>query len=549
VGGAVAAADAAYDLIVIGAGINGAGIARDAAMRGLRVLLLDKGDAGSGTTSWSTRLIHGGLRYLEHGEVSLVRESLRERERLLAIASHLVEPLPLLIPIYEGDRRGPMLIRVGMVAYDILSFDKSLPRHRMLDRDAALAQAPGLDPRGLKGAALYYDAQVEFAERLAVESMLDARACGADVLLYTEVTALDSDGAWATGIRARDVLTGDSFVFRGEAIVNVAGPWVDAVLAGGPTPSKRLIGGTKGSHIIVETFPGAPKDALYVEAKTDGRPYFIVPWNDCFLIGTTDERYTGDLDWVVASDDEIDYLLAETNRVIPGAHLDNDDVCWSYAGVRPLPHVEQGAAGAITRSHVIVDHGKRGGPRGLYSIVGGKLTTYRELAEQTVNAVFAARGQQPPPSRTGAEPLPGARGPMLADRAFLGAPARTEEHLRTVYGNRAADVMAMATTPDLRDPFDPWSGAIGAEVLYAVQREGARTLSDILARRTMVGLGPDVGIGADEAAAAIAARHLGWSHDKVATELASYRRYVLRYRPRMLAAGAQPSDPASTPAD
>ncbi|MGI9254477.1 MAG: FAD-dependent oxidoreductase, partial [Thermomicrobiales bacterium] len=189
-------ADAAYDLIVIGAGINGSGIARDASMRGLRVLLLDKGDAGSGTTSWSTRLVHGGLRYLEHGEIALVRESLRERERLLRIASHLVVPLPLLIPIYDGDRRGPMLIRAGMVAYDALSFDKSLPRHRMLNRDAALDRAPGLDARGLNGAALYYDAQVEYAERLAVENMLDDLASGADVLLYTEVTELVSDGAW-----------------------------------------------------------------------------------------------------------------------------------------------------------------------------------------------------------------------------------------------------------------------------------------------------------------------------------------------------------------
>jgi glycerol-3-phosphate dehydrogenase len=545
--GAHGVADEAYDLIVIGAGINGAGIARDAAMRGLNVLLLDKGDSGSGTTSWSTRLVHGGLRYLEHREVALVRESLRERERLLRIAAHLVEPLPLLIPIYEGDRRGPLLIRAGMVAYDALSFDKSLPKHRMLGRTAALDQAPGLDPHGLKGAALYYDAQVDYAERLAVETMLDARACGAEVRLYTEATGLETDGAWVTGLRARDVLTRETFSFRADAVVNVAGPWVDAVLAGSAAGSTRLIGGTKGSHIVVEAFPGAPRDALYVEARADGRPYFIVPWNDLYLIGTTDERYDGDLDWIVASDEEIDYLLAETNRVIPHASIDSDDVRWSYAGVRPLPHVEQGAAGAITRSHVIVDHGKRNGPRGLHSIVGGKLTTYRELAEQTVDAIFAARGQQPPPCRTGIEPLPGARGPATPARAFLGAPARTEQHLRKVYGNRAGEVLDLATSPDLREPFDPWSGAIGAEVLYAVRREGARTLSDILARRTMVGLGPDVGIGADESAAAIAVRHLGWSPAQAATEVARYRAYVLRYRPRILAIG-EPGTPVIAPA-
>jgi glycerol-3-phosphate dehydrogenase len=542
-------AEAAYDLIVIGAGINGAGIARDAAMRGLRVLLLDKGDAGSGTTSWSTRLIHGGLRYLEHGEIALVRESLRERERLLRIASHLVEPLPLLIPIYEGDRRGPLLIRAGMIAYDLLSFDKSLPRHRMLNRGEALNRAPGLDADGLKGAAVYYDCQVEYAERLAIENMLDARACGADVLLYTEATGLDSDGAWVRGLRARDVLTGEEFSFRAEAIVNVAGPWVDRVLTGAPAANgKRLIGGTKGSHIVVESFPGAPRDALYVEARADGRPYFIVPWNDLYLIGTTDQRYDGDLDWVVADDDEIAYLLAETNRVIPQADLDGSDVCSSYAGVRPLPHVEQGAAGAITRSHVVVDHGRTGGPRGLYSIIGGKLTTYRELAEITVDAVFAARGQKPPACRTGEEPLPGARGPVVPERFFHGAPPRTADHLRRVYGNRALDVLAMATDPDLRDPFDPWSGAIGAEVLYAIEREGARTLSDVLLRRTMAGLGPDVGIGPDGAAAAIAARHLGWSEARAASEVANYRAGVARYRPRILETGVAAAAPSPSQA-
>ncbi|MFM9107948.1 MAG: glycerol-3-phosphate dehydrogenase/oxidase, partial [Chloroflexota bacterium] len=443
--------------------------------------------------------MHGGLRYLEHREVALVRESLRERERLLRIASHLVRPLPLLIPIYGGDRRGPLLIRAGMLAYDALSYDKSLPRHRMLSRDAALAEAPGLDPRGLRGAALYYDAQVEYAERLAVESMLDARDHGAEVRLYTAVTALDWDGGDISGVRARDELTGEEFRFAARAVLNVAGPWVDQVLAGGPPAPPRLIGGTKGSHIVVEPFPGAPRDALYVEARADGRPYFIVPWNGLCLIGTTDERYDGDLDFVAASDHEIAYLLDETNRVIPGAGLQDADVRWSYAGVRPLPHVAHGAAGAITRSHVIVDHGRRGGLRGLYSIVGGKLTTYRELAEQAVDAVAAAAGFPAAPCRTAAEPLPGARGLAPADSLFAAIPPRSADHLRRVYGHRAADVLALADAADLLSPFDPWSGAIAAEVVYAVRREGARTLSDILARRTMAGVGADPSVGADDA--------------------------------------------------
>jgi len=203
-----------FDLIVIGAGINGAGIARDAAMRGLRVLLLDKGDVASGTTAWSTRLIHGGLRYLEHGEVGLVRESLRERERLLALAPHLVQPLPLLIPIMAGDKRGPLVIRAGMIAYDVLSYDKTLPRHRMLGRDETVRRVPGIATAGLHGAALYYDAQVEFAERLAVENMLSALGHGCDVRTYHRVDRLITEGGAVVGVAGTDLRSGATFTER-----------------------------------------------------------------------------------------------------------------------------------------------------------------------------------------------------------------------------------------------------------------------------------------------------------------------------------------------
>ena len=540
-----------YDVIVVGAGINGAGIARDAAMRGLRVLLLDKGDVGGGTTSWSTRLIHGGLRYLEHREVGLVRESLRERERLLRIAPHLVRPLPLVIPIYRGDRRGPWLIRAGMVAYDVLSYDKSLDRHRMLGREAALRRVPGLEPTGLRGAAVYYDAQVEYAERLAVENMLAAREHGATVLTHAPVDRLLVEGRVVCGVAFTDRL--DAGGARGEAhapvVVNVAGPWVDQVLAGaddGGEALPRLIGGTKGSHIVVGAFPGAPRDALYVEARRDGRPYFIVPWNGQYLIGTTDTRFAGDLDRVEADDDEIDYLIAETNRVIPGAHLTREAVHYTYAGIRPLPYQANGAEGAITRRHLIHDAatGSSSGKAldGLLSIVGGKLTTYRNLAEETVDAVYRKLGRPVPPCSTARVPLPGAalpagqdfptfRARFVADRD-LSPP--TADHLLGVYGIRAAEVIEAADAPELREPFDPTTGAIGAEVVFAFRREGAETLADALLRRTMVGLGPEVGIGADEAAAAIGRQHLGWDEARARRELDAYRAHVARFRPRAL---------------
>jgi glycerol-3-phosphate dehydrogenase len=532
-----------FDLILIGAGINGSGIARDATLRGLRVLVLDKGDVAGGTTSWSTRLIHGGLRYLEHREVGLVRESLQERERLLRIAPHLVRPLPLLLPIYRGDKRGRLLIRAGMVAYDVLSRGKSLPGHRVLSRAAALGRAPGLAESGLLGAALYHDAQVEYAERLALENALDARAHGAEIRTYHHVSEILREDERVTGVAGNDILTGEPFRYAAPVVVNVAGPWVDEVLAGSNLGQRsRLIGGSKGSHIVIDPFPGAPRDALYAEARQDGRPFFIIPWNDLYLVGTTDTRYDGDLDEVKAEEWEIDLLLTETNRVIPTAKLTRECVRYTYAGARPLPYAPGVSEASITRRHIMLDHDASGRARGLISIVGGKLTTYRELAEQCVDLVLRKLGRAAVRSQSAEMPLPGGMtdlpwGEFAASFARTsGLPRQTVEHLLRVYGARAPEVLATASTPELREVFDPFTGAIAAEVPWAYHEEGARTLIDVIARRTMVGLGPDAGIGADAAAAQVARDTLGWDSAKVDAEVDAYRCWVSRYQPRALEA-------------
>jgi len=374
-----------YDVVIIGAGINGAGIARDAAMRGLKVLLIEKGEIGAGTTSASTRLIHGGLRYLEHFEFGLVRESLRERETLLRIAPELVRPLAMVIPIYKRSRRGWLMIRAGMVLYDLLSWRKSLPRHRMLSRAETLERWPGLNPEDLVGSALYYDAQVEFPERLVLANVQSAREFGAEVLTHTRVTSLTGSG----------VEFGGQFVEAG-VVINAAGPWIDLVLDGAPVKSPKLIGGTKGSHIVVAAFPGAPANAIYLEARSDGRPIFIIPWNKLYLIGTTDIPFEGDPDQVRCEDWEIDYLLSETNFALPGAKLTRDNILYTYSGVRPLPYRSS------TRRHFIREHPQL---PNLLSIVGGKLTTYRSLAEECVDMIFRKLGQNPPPCRTAKEYL------------------------------------------------------------------------------------------------------------------------------------------------
>lgn len=530
-----------FDLIVIGAGINGAGIARDAALRGLHVLLLDKGDVASGTTSWPTRLIHGGLRYLEYGEIGLVRESLRERERLLHNAPHLVHPMPMLIPIYEGDSRGPLMIRAGMIAYDALSLDKSLPRHHLLDHAATLRRVPGLTPQHLRAGALYYDAQVEYTERLVLENVLDAESHGTLLKTYHKVERITSWDGRVTGVAGTDTLTDQPFHATSTVVMNVAGPWVDEVLAGaGRAKGPKLMGGTKGTHLVVDPFPGAPATGVYSEARLKHRPFFVVPWNDAYLVGTTDTRYTGDLDYLSATPDEVAWMVQEVNTLFPAANLAAESIQFSYAGVRPLPSAPGKDEGAVTRRHMLVDHGSRGELSGLYSVVGGKLTTFRELAEHAVNTAQRVLSKDMTRSTTATAPLPGA--PVGQDwqafRAqFLATsdlPLRVNEHLLRVYGARAEEVIAFARERNLDAVIDEPSGLIAAEVPWSFEREGARSLADIVARRTMVGLGPSVGIGADEAIAKVAQSELGWDQERTDREVASYRTWVARYQPRVL---------------
>jgi glycerol-3-phosphate dehydrogenase len=523
-----------FDVIIIGAGINGAGVARDAAMRGLSVLLLDKDDLCAGTTAWSTRLIHGGLRYLEHGEVRLVRESLRERETLLRIAPHLIKPLPVLVPIFANRRRGAWTIRAGMIAYDLLSFDKTLPRHRRLSRQETLRHSPGLCPEGLKSAVIYYDAQVEFAERLVVENVLSARENGATIHIHSQVEDLLIKDKKVHGVKFIDQLTGESRHAAGRLIINAAGPWVDQLGALSGFSSPRLIGGTKGSHLIVAPFPGAPDSALYVEAIQDRRPIFIIPWNGNYLIGTTDIRYEGSLDRVEITEEELEYLLSETNRLIPSAQLSCKSILYVYSGVRPLAFSSEEDEQGITRRHFIREHSEI---FGLISLVGGKLTTYRSLSEQVVDLCLRRLEKTAISCPTATVPLPGTPTGDLAafGQELKSLSPQTAERLLRIYGTRSLNVLELTREePDFLEVFDPETGAIAAEVIFAFQSEMARTLTDCLLRRTMVGLNSTCGLESLEAAAGIARAHLGWSEDRTRYEVESYQRYVERFRPQVL---------------
>ena len=434
-------------------------------------------------------------------------------------------------PIYEQASRGPLLIRLGMMAYDILSLGKRMPSHRMLNREQMQAAAPSMNIQGLRAGAQYFDAQVTFAERLVLENLLAAKFAGASIRLHHEVTGLCIENKRIEGVRFEDRAQGQPGEVRVRTVVNAAGPWVDKVLAAAAPGGKRrttpLIGGTKGSHIVVGRFDGAPSDAFYVEALSDGRPFFIIPWNDQLLIGTTDIRYDESLDQLRASEAEVEYLVAETNRVFPTAELDTDDIHYAYAGVRPLPYRDKGPESAITRKHIILKNRDIGA--GLLSIIGGKLTTYRHLAEQTVDKLGKLLRQRLPPCRTHDTPLPGGWGLEEASDALenvteLTAPGR--RRLLDIYGGRAAEIAKLSQQDaTIAGAIDDDGTVLRAEVAFAIREELAGSLADIVFRRLMIGLDPDQGRMMYDEIADLAGREAGWSEAQQSHELDGLRAY------------------------
>ena len=531
-----------FDVIVIGGGINGAGVARDAALRGLKTILVEKNDFASGSSSWSSRLIHGGLRYLEYFEFPLVRESLKEREVLLRTAPHLVTPLQLTIPIY-GDRSRPYWkIWAGMILYDLFSYDKTLPSHRMLPKQKFKQLFRSLDSENLSGGSQYYDGQVTLAERLCLENIISAQNAGATVLNYAEVIELPIKDSRITDVVCKDKLTGESFTISSSAdavVINTAGPWIDRVCQRGRKAGEQVKigdakknGGTKGSHIVVDPFPGAPRSTLYVEAKSDGRPFFIIPWLDKYLIGTTDLPYKDDINNIKADNEEIDYLLRETNSIIPTAKLERNDVKFTYSGVRPLPNSDGKKPGSITRKHIIFDHRKEG-VKNLFTLIGGKLTTYRNVGEEIVDLIFKRTKRSPKPCQTDSLPLPGCILP--SDRRIQKAiaeysstlSASTIDHLFSIYGARALEVLALTKdTPELSQPLSANVPDIKAQIVYAVESEQAHNLVDILRRRTTLAMNGHYGMNLLPVVIETLQKYCGWSPEKSDRARADYHFYM-----------------------
>lgn len=465
-----------YDLLVIGGGINGLGIAADASARGLAVLLVEKGDFGAATTAASSRLIHGGLRYLQYGELSLVRESLHERGLLVRQRPHLVRPIRLLIPALSGAGPPSWKLHAGLKLYDLLARDSTFPHSRYLPRADVQRLEPGLSTRGLQNGFLYSDGQIEFPERLCVELMRETVAAGSEALNHTRVISLRQQGDRVNGARLQNELTGQAWDVEARLVINAAGPWVDAVNRLLPTPPSRLIGGTWGTHVVLPPRPEGPRGHLYATAQRDGRPFFILPWDGRLLVGTTDVPFEGDPDRLAVQAWEVEYLLSETNRLFPGAGYAEGDVQHTTIGIRPLPASDR-AAGAITRRHFLVDHRQRHGISGLASVVGGKLTTYRSLAEEVVDWCCRELGRPGLPCPTRALPV----GSALPETPGLSARSRQ------LYGPRAGEVeRLLRQRPEFAALLLPNCSSTVAEVVYAAQEERARTVDDVLRRRLLL---------------------------------------------------------------
>jgi glycerol-3-phosphate dehydrogenase len=532
------------DALVVGGGMAGAGVVRDLASRGLSAVLVEKADFASGTTSRSSKLIHGGLRYLELLDFRLVRESLRERETLARLAPQLVRPLPFLVPVYGSGTRSLVKVRLGLRLYDWLTPGKRTERYRTISASEALRLEPEIRPDDLRGAGYYVDDLLLSPERLCLENVLSARRIGAHAFNYAQAEEFlpAADGGWT--VRVRDLVDGDLVRLAGRILVNATGPWIDRIRAraGIGDRGARIVRTTKGIHLFL---PRLTERALYLSTQDD-RMVFVIPWRDFSLVGTTDTDFTDSPDRVWATADEVTYLVAETRRVLADPRVSEANIVYTYAGVRPLtyeggPRGSGKRASAVSRQHRVVAEG----PRGRFlSVTGTKLTCYRSLAEAVGDRVvhLLRRGG---PSVTADLTLDGSgeEAGALEVRAMLdvteavratGLEPTQIETLVATYGRKARAVLDLARRlPGGLERICKSAPEIVAQVHWAVETELAVSLQDVLLRRTGVGTGPCLGLDCAAGVAQRMAGLCGWSARRLDAELEAYQAAVrqgLRFR-------------------
>ena len=489
-----------FDIAIIGGGITGSCIARDAARRGFSVALIEKCDFSCGTSAGSTKLVHGGLRYLKTMEFGLIRESLKERLVWEKIAPHMVYPMPFILPLKKPAEK--WVVGAGLTLYDWLSYDRNwiddpdqrMPGHRSISADEARALEPALGGATFDSAMLYYDCQMYSPERLGLECLIDASKHGAVVANYAEAVSFEKTGEGVGSIRVRDALNGNEAILRARVVVNAAGPWADRMLEmiEGGEASHKLIR-SKGIHAVTRSLTNG--HALAVGSK--GGHFFIVPWRGHSIIGTTDTVFTGKPDDLLVTADEVHEFLAYVNEGLPGLNVSMDDVRYAYAGLRPL--IDDGSKNSYSASRKaeIVDHGAEGGPANLLSAIGGKWTTSREVAEKCVDLIGHKLKAKHRACDTGKAPLPGAAGryKLTVDALTAKHPelaASTVSNLARNYGAMADELLAGANDDKaLLRCVSQCLPDIAAQVVFAVRSEMALTLEDVVFRRTGLGtLGP-----------------------------------------------------------
>ncbi len=508
-----------WDLLVVGGGIVGAGISRDAAMRGLSVALVERADFAGGTSGKTSRLVHGGLRYLKNFKVALVRQAIHERDTLLRHAPALVRPLAFTIPAYRGRGMGRTTLRFGLWVYDFLSRDKVLPRRRWLRPNDVQDREPGLRGLELRGGGVYYDALTNDA-RLVLAVHRAAADAGAVAANYTEVAQLLRDRGRVVGARVQDRMGSRTFEVRASVVVNATGVWLDRLRHAAPAPTLRP---TKGIHIFLPRAKIGNHDAVAMTAPRDGRMLFVLPWDALTLVGTTDTDFQGDPDRVLPEADDVDYLLEAVNDVFPNAHVGREDVRSAYAGLRPLiSEGEPKEESDISREHEIFEDAD-----GLISVAGGKLTTQRAMAQEVLDRVCTHLGRGGPCRTAEAELGPSHQAAQDLRGMGFDEPSATFLSSR----HNPADLAPWVEEPAAREPIDPSLPYRWVEVTAAVEAEMAMTLEDVMVRR--LGLfyeAGDQGLALAPVVAEQIASHLGWDQTRVVREVQAYRDLVAAHR-------------------
>jgi glycerol-3-phosphate dehydrogenase len=527
------------DVVVIGGGITGAGIARDAAMRGLAVALVEKEDFASGTSSKSARMVHGGLRYLEQYQFGLVFSACSERHKLRELAPRLVRPISFTFPVYRTSKNSLLKIRMGMWLYDLMALFRNVKRHRIVGAQQVAELEPELAQQDLVGAAYYYDCLADDA-RLTLATIQSAHQHGALVANYAEVRGVLKEGSRVGGAEVVDRIAGERFTVRAKVTVNATGVWADQIRRMDDADAEQMIRVNRGSHLVL------PRQKLNIHGavaftSVDGRrAMYAMPWEHTCIVGTTDIDYRGDLDQVYAMPDEVESMLEAVNHAFPEAKLTQEDIISTFAGLRPLIGGEESAAYQASRDHQIVES-----EAGLVTISGGKLTTYRRMAEDLVDVVSKKlEAESGVMIREGCKT---ARTP-LAENAFDMASVvnglaerfphlerQVLEHLALTYGPASSGVLAMVEDdPEMATRVVPGLPYIRAEIPHAIQNEMAMTLSDWMIRRThIMHEDGEQGLGCAPEVAALMAPYLKWDSAQIERQVQEYREQVKlsqRYR-------------------